>query len=194
MVARAVVNLRVVWRKNERRLPVEPVSRPAGSPWSNETAFAGLQVNPAHRTVLALEVDLIFVLRIDQHDETIAAAYTVPIVIRRTGIVADPSRPAPTTVVLQAAVDVVVVVRTNADVIELPNGHVIVVVPVLATIPGHIDATIVAKNDMAAVLRVYPHRVVVDVNASPCSITVECFSAIVGLVQRCPKDPDMVAI
>src|SRR5262245_11132251 len=113
MVAGAVEDARVVARKDERCVPVKAITRLAA--WrlrAHPDYFAGAQVAAHDRSVLALGVDDVGVVRINAADETIAAADQDPVLVE------DPvrqraTRPTPRAIVLQSAVDAVRLPRVN---------------------------------------------------------------------------------
>ena len=74
------------------------------------------------------------------------------------------TRPAPCAIILRAAADVVGNLKVVADVVELTNGKIRREVVVATAVPGNRDATIVADDEVIRVVRVDPHRVMVDVN------------------------------
>ena len=72
MIARAVVDFRVVWRQQERSLPVEAVSRSSWRTRTNEATGSGLQMNPTHAAILTFEIDLIRIIRINERNKPVA--------------------------------------------------------------------------------------------------------------------------
>ena len=65
---------------------------------------------------------------------------------------------------MQAAIYAVVFPRANLHIVELTNGNVIVMVPVLHAIPGHIDATIVAQDHVIAIGGIDPKCMVIHMH------------------------------
>ena len=171
-------------REDIRRIPVEPVwwlvLRPAGR--ADLRPLAGLQMNPAHAAVLALEIDLIGVVRIDAGDVAVAAAGRDPVLVDRpAGAVQVDARPAPTAVILQAAENPVGLLRAQGDVVELADREMVQVVPVRAAVVGAIEPAVAADDHVAAVLRVDPEGVAVGVHA-PTEVAAEGLAAVRGAV------------
>src|SRR5205823_1383279 len=61
-------------------------------------------------------------------------------------------RPAPTAIVLKAAVNVVRLLVVNGDVVELPDRNVIKVIPVRGAIVANVETAITADDHVPAVL------------------------------------------
>src|SRR6185436_10428165 len=112
-------------------------------------------------------------------DEAVAAADADPVLVDRPAPAARAARPAPGAVVLEAAVDHVVRARVDRDVIELPDGDMVEVVPVVAAVVGLVDAAVVADDEVASVARVDPHGVVVGVRAAT-AVVGERLAAVLG--------------
>ena len=77
---------------------------------------------------------------------------------------AAPARPAPRAVVLRAAADVVRHGHVERDVVVLADRELVHRIPVAARVPRLRHAAVVADDDVRRVLRVDPHRVMVDVH------------------------------
>src|SRR5262245_7638070 len=98
-----------------------------------------------YRSILALGIDEIGVACINATLEAVAAADGEPVFVDDAAAFAD-RRPAPRAIVLQATKDPVRFLRTDCDVIELPQGRGIDVVPVAASIVADIKAAIAADK------------------------------------------------
>src|SRR5207249_3934089 len=82
-IAGGVENLRVVSGENERRFPVEAVPLILLSDRADRVSFAGAYIDATHVAVLAGEVDLVGIVRIDLANESVAAADGDPIIVDR---------------------------------------------------------------------------------------------------------------
>src|SRR5262249_36182440 len=89
-----------------------------------------------------------------------------PILVDRPGAGACAAGSAPTAVVLQAAIDLVVAARIDGDVVELADGGLVQVVPVGAAVVAEVGAAVDADEHVHAVLGVDPEGVSVGVDAA----------------------------
>ena len=97
-----------------------------------------------------------------------------------------PARSAPTAVILQSAVHLVIAPGVDGDVVELADGGVVQVVPVLHAVAGDIDAAVAAQDHMPAVAGVDPEHVVVGVDAAA-SVAAECLAAVRRAIEAIPS-------
>jgi hypothetical protein len=102
--------------------------------------------------------------RIDLCVETIAACNTEPVGIRDPGLlVSSLAWTTPRSVILQTTVNVVRFPHVHANRIKLRGGNSVDELPVLALIVANVHAAIVADQQVVAVRRIDPDRVVIDV-------------------------------
>src|SRR5690349_20598821 len=94
--------------------------------------------------------------------EAVAAGDREPVGVGDRTVLAT-TRPAPRAVVLRAAADVVRDLEVVADVVELAARQVRREIIVAAAVPGDRDPTVVTDDEVVGVVRIDPHRVVVDV-------------------------------
>jgi hypothetical protein len=160
MIAADVIDLRVVLRQDEGRVPVEAVGPALGA---NAAALAGREVDASCSTVLALEVDLIRIIGVDTAVESVTAPYANPIFVQRTAV-ARAMRGSHAAVVLKTAVDLVAARGIEIDVIELADRELVVVVPRVAAVERFVKPAVTADEDVTPVTRVDPHRVSVGMN------------------------------
>src|SRR4029079_15016475 len=95
--------------------------------------------------------------------EAIASANPEPVGVENAVGAACRARSAPAPVVLQAAADEVRLPHVSADGVELPDGYGVDVLPRLTTVVGDVDAPVVADDQMIAVFRIDPDRVMIAV-------------------------------
>ena len=129
---------------------------------------------------------------INECDKPVATADTKPIRIH-CATVSRICGTAPTAVILQAAVDFVITIVIDSDVIELADGDMAVMIPVVHAIVSDIDATIAAQNHVLALFRVDPHGVIVGMNSAT-AVTCECLAAVTGSIQRCTQHIDVFVV
>ena len=171
-------------REHKRCLPVETVSRSAWCTRSNKSSISRSQVVSSHPAILALEVNLISIIRINLTNETVSAANAEPIGVYNSAVVTNTRRPAPRTVVLQTTIDAVVTIRPNRYVIELPNGDMVVVIPIVHPVMRNIDPTVVTKNHVPRVIWINPKRVMINVNPTGPTITCKRLALVLAAIQR----------
>src|SRR5262245_26857480 len=183
----AIEDARIVIGENERRVPVEAIAWPRGrasrasrstpaatrsagaaatattAAWTNETAFAGAQVAPAHRTALTLCIDPIWIIGIHAADKAVAAVDIDPILVDDT-TARRQHRAAPGAVVLQSAVNLVIQAAIQRDVVKLAQGHEVQMIPMLAGIIGDVIAAVIAVDHVTTVTRIDPQCVMVGVD------------------------------
>ena len=87
-------------------------------------------VDAADRPTLGLCVEVVGISRIDEHPEAVAAVHVFPLVSRDAARIF--RRTDPGAVILQAAVDVIGPVHVDTDVIELRDGQVVALPPLIA--------------------------------------------------------------
>ncbi len=156
-------------------------------------SFTRAQVDARGGSALALRIDLIGIERIDLADEAVTASDRDPIGVDRAARrSATATRAAPTAVVLQATVDRVVAPRSHRHVIELADGHVIVMVPMRTLIVRHVDPAVVAQDDVASVARVDPHGMMVDVHIARRVVGLKRLAAVLAQVEFRAQHPDVV--
>ena len=131
-------------RKQEWRFPVEAITDSTRRARANKTSFAGFQVDASHAAVLTLKINLIGIFGVDQSDKAVAAADAIPIGVNGAGSVFASRWSAPTAVVLQAAVNVVVHRGVDASVIKLTDRDMVQMVPVLHAVVSDVNAAVVA--------------------------------------------------
>src|SRR5262249_17317966 len=146
-------------------------------PRPDRGGLPGAEVPPPHRAVLAGAIDLVGVVGIDLALEPVAATDRDPVLVDRAGAVVGPAGSTPASVVLEAPVDLVIPRRIEGDVIDLADGRVVEVVPVLHPVAGDIQAAVAPQDHVPAVVRVDPERVVVRVDATA-AITAEGLAAV----------------
>ncbi len=176
-------------RQHERRLPVKSVTRATWRARAHETPRAGAQVNASGRAALAFRVDQVRIVPIDGTYESIPTADPDPIGINRPPTTCRPIGSAPTPVVLQAAVHVVVAPWANGNMIELANRDMVVMVPMRATVVGHVDSTIVADDDVSTVPRIHPQGMVIGMDLPRHITGTECLPPILAQVQLGAENP-----
>ena len=164
-------------RKQKWCLPVETVSSSSRWPRPDESARACFQIDSAHSAILTFEVDLIRIIGVDQRNKPVASTNSHPVTVHRSAA-ASTRRTAPTSVVLETAIDLVVHRGIDTDMIKLANGNMIQVVPVFHAIIGNVHATVVAKNHVSRVALVDPKCMMIDVNSIATAIAGKCFTAI----------------
>ena len=176
----ACVNPAVVGAQDERCVPVEARANFAASTGPNPAGFSGGQVASAHTSVLTFVVDEVWVLRVHAHHKPVAAADANPVGVHGSRAIADLGPTAPGAIVLQAAIHAVVVPRSDFHVVELTDGHMVVVVPIFHAIPGHINAPVVAKDHVVPVRGVDPESVVVHVHRTIMAVVLETLATVGG--------------
>ena len=178
----------VVAGKNKRRLPVESIAGAPRGAGADETPLAGAQVEPRHRPALALGINLIGIVGIDPADESITAVDELPVAVDRAapgngpGCAPDPGPRAtgatPASVVLQTAIHAVISSRTDGDMVELSDGELVEVLPIFATVIGHIVPAVIAQQNMATIVRIDPHGMMIDVYTASRAVRGEGLPAI----------------
>ena len=138
--------------------------------WADETPFARTQIDATHRAVLALKIDLIGILRVDEADEAVTPTNAKPVAVDRPSVVVDSRRTAPTPIVLKSTVDSIVPTRAYTDVIELRNDKLIVMIPVCHAIVGLIESSVIAKQNVTSIRRVDPQGMMVDMHLASGSV------------------------
>ena len=101
--------------------------------------------------------------------------------------------PAPGAVVLQTTKHPVRRTPVHCHTIKLRQCQVVAVLPVLAPVPGFIQAAIIAQQQMITVCRVYPKRVVVHMRqGSP--IRFESLAPILAHIKRNSQHPHSLSV
>ncbi len=155
-------------------------------------ALAGAEVAPRHRAALALGVNRIRIGRVNAADEPVAAVDINPIVVDDAATRRE-SGPAPTAVVLQAAINLVVRPRIADDVVELAQGHEIMMVPMFAAIVGDVKSAVRADDHVASVARIDPQGMVIGMHA-PILARLKLLAAIGGVGESDAADIEQLVV
>ena len=180
-------------REDVGGFPVEPVPRSARRARPQVAPVACAQVVAPHASALGFGVDEVRIFRVDTADETVAAADRKPVLVDRPPAAARAVRPAPASVVLQTAVDIVIRARIDGDMVELTDRHLVELVPLFHPVVSDIDPAVGTEDDVFAVARIDPHRVVIGVHAAA-AVAGEGDAAVLGAVERDAEDVHVVGI
>ena len=82
----------------------------------------------------------------------------------------------------------------HRDVVELAEGELVVVVPVGHPIAGHVDAAVVAQDDVASVGRIHPEGVMVDVDGAVVAVVREGRAAVAGAMEPRAQHVDVALV
>ena len=143
----------------EGRVPVEPQRHPVGMDRANVLALPGRFVEPTEESPLGHAVPVTGIAEIGEGGESVPAAHAGPVIIANATRVPQGAGAKPRAIILQAAVHVERRVHVDVDVIELRQRQVLDEAPRGAPVVGDPDTAIVAHNQKAAVVRVYPQFV-----------------------------------
>src|SRR5438309_8547430 len=151
ILAGAIEDAGIMARQNERRIPVEAVSRLARhASWPEHSPLAGLQVAALDGASLAFGIDKVGVAWIDAADKTVAAADVQPVFIDGPGGAQRARRSRPAPIVLQPAERAIDRARIDRYVIELTERKMVQVVPVLGAIVGLVETAVAADDHVPA--------------------------------------------
>ena len=145
-------------------------------------ALAGGHVEATDVAALALAVDNIRVGRIVGGVEPVAAADVHPVLVA-DGAAHATTRTAPRPIVLQPTTDAIRNLHVVADRVELADVDDVHRVITSTPIPRLRHAAVIADNEMLRIIRIDPHRVMVDVD-SDCRITRRLAAVIRHLHRR----------
>ena len=136
-------------------------------------------VRPRHQVaVLTLGVDQVGIERIDAADKAVAAVDEQVVRVAGSARSQGLRRSAPTAVVLEAAVDAIGPAIVDADVVELPQGEVVEVLPVGGTIVGRCRSRRGADDHVPAILGIDPQVVMIGVQAGVDPLGIEGLAAV----------------
>src|SRR5579871_744524 len=190
-VAGSVIDARIAVRQDERRVPVEPIAPAARI--ANRLRLTGVQVPATQSAVLGRGIHQIGIGGIDTAGETIRAADTNPVLVDGAGQTVRLAWPAPTAVVLQAAVDAIGPPGVHGHVIKLADGHLIELVPGGRAVVGNVGSPVVAQDHVPAIARIDPQRVMIAMYAAA-AVGIERLAAVVGAVQRKAQNVEITIV
>ena len=186
-------------RNGDRRRPVEAVLEVGGlrvvhgpKVRPNEPRDTGPEVEAADEAVLRVHVDDRRVARRRDRVLSVASRDGEPL---RAALSAGPDvarRAAPGVVVLEAAAQLVGVVRVGRHHVELTDRQVVEEAPRLATGGGHVRAAVVPLDHAVGVLRIDPQGVVVHVN--PTIDVTRRLAAVIGLAQLVGREEHLAVV
>ena len=147
-----VDDLAVVWRYEDRCIPVPPqvLAVIADAP-----PFTGALVEPAQRAELTFVVQPTGIGGIHHVVHAVAATDSFPVLENYPATQAG-AGPLHGAVVLQAAVHIVREIHVEADRVELGQWNVVGVIPILAAVVGNAHAVVVTQQHVLGVLRIDP--------------------------------------
>ena len=174
----------VVRTDNQRSIPVPTVG---GFVFSGLRlyghALAALLVVAHQPPVLGLTVDDVLVFGINLRFEAIASIGNEPVGVHDAVLASGARRTALRVVVLGSTVNIVEGQRiVNGNLVELGDGKVRVVLPILGCVEGFVESAVATNEPMLGVLWIDPHAVVVDVLALLPG-HFEGFATVLGVLQ-----------
>ena len=89
----------------------------------------------------------------------------------------------PAAIVLQAAVNVVIQIVADTDMIELANRDVGEMIPVVHAVVSDMDTTVVTENLVSTVVGIDPEGVMIHVDSIGTAIAGKGFAAVLGSIQ-----------
>ena len=180
--------------KDKRCVPIESVRWfPFWGRGSDRTAFAGFHIAAAHVSVLAGPIDQIRIIGVDAAHESISTADTEPILIDRAAAVERNRRSTPRSVVLKSAVNIVRILWRDRDVIKLPEGQGVQVIPACTSVVRGVHAAVNTDNHVAAIAWIDPECVTICVNAAS-EIRVERNPSVERFVLRYAQEINLFII
>src|SRR4026208_1242045 len=138
-------------------------SRLAGSPRTNTVAPAAAQIDAVRVAVLRFGIQDGPVRGVVLRVEPVAAPARIPVRVEDAVAAARAAWPAPAAVVLQPAAHEIRLPHIGADRVKLSDRDGVHVLPRLCLVVADVDAAVVADDQVIAVLRIDPDRVMVAV-------------------------------
>ena len=152
-------------REEKRRIPIEPIAHSINPSRADRTSFAGPKIPSDNRTVLALGIKKVRVVRIDAADETVATVDIDPIFVQRPSGSAD-CWTGPGSIVLQSTGDPIRLLGADRHVIKLTDRSGIDMIPGRPTIVRRVDTAIASENHVPTIARVDPKIVAIGMDPS----------------------------
>ncbi len=190
IISRVINSFVVECGNRNRRIPLEAVVRLAQLGFRlDRTLLSGAHVSPRQVAVLRLGVHNPRLDVVDLGVEPVSAVNHRPVFvgdsIARSGL----ARPAPASVVLQSATNVVRLFIVQADFIKLSYGDGVLEVPALPVVVAPVNSAVAAGNDVIRIRGINPHGVKVAVNFLH-SAVVEGLAAVFREKHRRAQHPD----
>src|SRR2546423_15126806 len=132
--------------------------------WLDIARLMRAPVDAADRPTLGFCVEVVGIGRIDEHPEAVTAVHVFTLVSRDAARIF--RRPDPGAVVLEAAVDVIGPVHVDTDVIELRDGQVVALPPLIAGVVRIPQTAVVPRDQVIGVVRIHPYVVEIAVRSA----------------------------